>query len=73
MLENLETRKLFTVFTPANGGHWVVTRHELMDEICRDDVTFSNARTDIPNSQRYPDYAGASSGLRFLHNEGKRT
>jgi len=41
-------------FTPCNGGHWVVTAHDAMDEICRDDETFSNARTDIPNSVGKP-------------------
>jgi len=32
----------------------VVTAHDAMDEICRDDETFSNARTDIPNSVGKP-------------------
>src|SRR3546814_2808967 len=27
-------------YTPANGGHWLITRHDLMSEVVRDFETF---------------------------------
>lgn len=37
-------------FTPFNGGHWVVTRFDLMSTILRDSEHFSNRELDIPAS-----------------------
>jgi cytochrome P450 len=37
-------------FTPLNGGHWVVTRFELMNRILPDTEHFSNSELDIPRS-----------------------
>ena len=35
-------------FTPRHGGHWVVTRFDLISQIMRDSEHFSNAKMDIP-------------------------
>lgn len=37
-------------FTPANGGHWVVTRYELITEVLRNHEHFSASERDIPKS-----------------------
>jgi len=38
------------LYTPRNGGHWIVTRFDLMTEILRDTEHFSNRELDIPKS-----------------------
>ena len=38
-------------WTPRNGGHWVVTRYELISQIMRDSVHFSNAQMNIPKTE----------------------
>jgi cytochrome P450 len=38
------------LFTPRNGGHWIVTRFDLMNQILRDTDHFSNRELDIPKS-----------------------
>jgi cytochrome P450 len=35
-------------YTAANGGHWVVTRHDLVAELHRDVENFSNAQMSVP-------------------------
>ena len=35
-------------FTPRNGGHWMITRHDLMSEIVRDHEHFSTRVMHIP-------------------------
>lgn len=37
-------------WTPANGGHWVVTRHDLITEVMKDHVHFSARERDIPRT-----------------------
>lgn len=37
-------------YTPANGGHWMVTRYDMMSEILRDSEHFSNSAMDIPKT-----------------------
>ena len=37
-------------FTPRNGGHWVVTRHDLITHIMRDSEHFSNSEMDVPKT-----------------------
>lgn len=37
-------------FTPRNGGHWVVTRFDLISHIMRDSAHFSNRQMDIPKT-----------------------
>ncbi|MFA7441340.1 MAG: cytochrome P450 [Sphingomonadaceae bacterium] len=37
-------------YTPRNGGHWVVTRYDLMEKVLRDTTHFSNRELDIPKS-----------------------
>lgn len=37
-------------YTPRNGGHWMVTRYDLMVPILRDTTHFSNRELDIPKS-----------------------
>ena len=38
-------------WTPRNGGHWVVTRYDLISQIMRDSVHFSNAQMNIPKTE----------------------
>lgn len=38
-------------WTPHNGGHWVVTRYDLISQIMRDSVHFSNAQMNIPKTE----------------------
>ena len=37
-------------YTPRNGGHWVVTRFDLISHIMRDSTHFSNRQMDIPKT-----------------------
>ncbi|WP_336967472.1 cytochrome P450 [Sphingobium aromaticiconvertens] len=37
-------------YTPRNGGFWVVTRYDLMEQVLRDTEHFSNRELDIPKS-----------------------
>ncbi|MBP7337393.1 cytochrome P450 [Niveispirillum sp.] len=37
-------------YTPRNGGHWIVTRFDLMTQVLRDTEHFSNRELDIPKS-----------------------
>ena len=37
-------------YTPRNGGHWVVTRFDLISHIMRDSAHFSNRQMDIPKT-----------------------
>ncbi len=37
-------------FTPHNGGHWVVTRHDLMREVLMDPARFSSAQLGVPKT-----------------------
>jgi cytochrome P450 len=36
-------------WTPENGGHWVITRYDLMDEVLRDPQRFSSSGNRSPN------------------------
>ncbi|RZI57221.1 MAG: cytochrome P450 [Zymomonas sp.] len=38
-------------WTPRNGGHWMVTRNELVQRILKDPANFSNAEIEIPKTQ----------------------
>lgn len=35
-------------YTPLNGGHWMVTRHQMVSDILKDFEHFSNEEMDIP-------------------------
>ena len=37
-------------FTPHNGGHWAVTRHDLMREVLMNPARFSSAQLGVPKS-----------------------
>ena len=37
-------------YTPANGGHWVATRYELMRRILQDPSTFSSVQLTVPRT-----------------------
>ena len=37
-------------FTPYNGGHWMVTRNELVQRVLKDPPHFSNAEIEIPKT-----------------------
>ena len=41
-------------FTPHNGGHWVVTRHDLMREVLLNSALFSSARVGVPKTTQQP-------------------
>src|SRR3546814_16861994 len=41
-------------YTPANGGHWLITRHDLMSEVVRDFETFSARESQIPLVENAP-------------------
>lgn len=43
-------------FTPENGGHWVVTRFDLISEIVRDPETFSASQMQIPPVKDAPTF-----------------
>lgn len=38
-------------WTSRNGGHWVVTRYDLISQIMRDSVHFSNSQMNIPKTE----------------------
>jgi cytochrome P450 len=40
-------------FTPRNGGHWIITRFDLMSGILRDAEHFSSRELDIPKSNSH--------------------
>jgi cytochrome P450 len=41
-------------YTPANGGHWMVMRHDMMVEIVKDPEHFSVAEMQIPRVKNPP-------------------
>jgi|TARA_Y100000296_G_scaffold85710_1_gene122517 cytochrome P450 len=45
----LEAPEIF--FTPHNGGHWMVTRYDLIEKVIQDTVNFSNKEIEIPKTQ----------------------
>lgn len=49
-LKKLHTLAPDIFWTPCNGGHWVVTRYDLMMQILRDFEHFSNRELVIPKS-----------------------
>lgn len=42
------------LYTPANGGHWMVTRYDAILEILLDPTHFSNAESQIPRVKNPP-------------------
>lgn len=38
-------------FTPRNGGHWLVTRFDLIEQVIKDAANFSNREIEIPKTQ----------------------
>ena len=38
-------------YTPLNGGHWMVTRYDLIEGVIRDTATFSNKEIEIPKTE----------------------
>ena len=49
--KSLHTAAPDIFWTPRNGGHWVVTRYDLISQIMRDSVHFSNAQMNIPKTE----------------------
>lgn len=45
----LEAPEIF--YTPMNGGHWMVTRFDLIEKIMRDPANFSNKEIEIPKTE----------------------
>lgn len=45
----LEAPEIF--YTPANGGHWLVTRYDLIERVIRDHANFSNQEIEIPKTE----------------------
>ena len=45
----LEAPEIF--YTPHNGGHWMVTRFDLIEGVIRDTVNFSNKEIEIPKTE----------------------
>lgn len=41
-------------YTPANGGHWLISRHDFMSEVVRDFETFSARESQIPRVENAP-------------------
>ncbi|MEQ5837306.1 cytochrome P450 [Marinobacter sp. NFXS9] len=41
-------------YTPRNGGHWVITRHEQISEVVRDPEHFSASEQQIPRIENPP-------------------
>lgn len=37
-------------YTPANGGHWMVTTFDLVDRVVRDHENFSNREIEVPKT-----------------------
>ena len=46
----LQMRAPEIFFTPCNGGHWMVTRNELVQRVLKDPANFSNAEIEIPKT-----------------------
>ena len=38
-------------YTPFNGGHWLVTRFDLIETVVRDHTNFSNREIEIPKTE----------------------
>lgn len=38
-------------WTPRNGGHWLVTRFDLIEQVIKDAASFSNRELEIPKTQ----------------------
>ncbi len=47
-LKRLHSEAPDIFYTPLNGGHWMVTRHQMVSDILRDFEHFSNEEMDIP-------------------------
>ncbi len=45
----LEAPEIF--YTPLNGGHWMVTRYDLIEGVIRDTGNFSNKEIEIPKTE----------------------
>lgn len=45
----LEAPEIF--YTPRNGGHWLVTRFDLIEQVIKDAANFSNSEIEIPKTQ----------------------
>lgn len=45
----LEAPEIF--WTPLNGGHWMVTRYDLIDHVIRTHEHFSNRELEVPKTQ----------------------
>ena len=45
----LEAPEIF--YTPLNGGHWMVTRYDLIEGVIRDTDNFSNKEIEIPKTE----------------------
>ena len=43
-------------WTPANGGHWMVTRYDAISAVCMDTDHFSNAQSQIPPVANTPKF-----------------
>jgi cytochrome P450 len=39
-------------YTPANGGHWVATRYDLIADIVKDNERFSTVQTGVPKQEK---------------------
>lgn len=48
---SLQLRAPEIFFTPCNGGHWMVTRGELVQRVLKDTANFSNAELEIPKTK----------------------
>lgn len=53
-LETLHDDAPDVFFTPYNGGHWVVTRHDTISEVVRDPEHFSASEMQIPRIENPP-------------------
>ena len=47
---DLQQRAPEIFYTPFNGGHWMVTRNELVQRVLKDPPHFSNAEIEIPKT-----------------------
>ncbi len=45
----LEAPEIF--YTPCNGGHWMVTRYDLIEAVIKDTTNFSNKEIEIPKTE----------------------
>ena len=53
-LETLHDDAPDVFFTPYNGGHWVITRHDTISDIVRDPEHFSASEMQIPRIENPP-------------------